>query len=339
MGSSENPFERTASYTIGSCILLFFTITCGILWIVLSRDTPAPATDAVAGIPGKPIELVWNAPGVQSIPSTQDGDLIRYGRELVVHTALYLGPMGKRRQISNGMNCQNCHLQGGTKPFGNNYALVASTYPKFRARSGTIETVEKRINDCIERSLNGIQLADTSREMRAIKAYILWVGSDVKKDQSPVGGGLGELPFIHRAADPAKGKIVFEMHCKRCHNSDGRGRRLGREGEWIYPPLAGDSSYNIGAGLFRLSRFAAYVRNNMPEGTTYLNPLLSVEEAWDVAAYINNLPRPTKNISKDWPDISTKPFDHPFGPYTDSFPEAQHKFGPFAAIRDTKKKK
>ena len=43
-------------------------------------------------------------------------------------------------------------------------------------------------------------------------------------------------------------------------------------------------------------------------------------------------------ISQDWPDISTKPFDHPFGPYADKFLEEQHKFRPFAEIKSTKKK-
>src|SRR5690349_12440874 len=82
----------------------------------------------------------WKAPDVATIPSGPEGDEIAYGRELVAHTSEYLGPKGNVLNISNGMNCQNCHLDAGTKPFGNNYSAVASTYPKFRARSGTNET-------------------------------------------------------------------------------------------------------------------------------------------------------------------------------------------------------
>jgi thiosulfate dehydrogenase len=44
------------------------------------------------------------------------------------------------------------------------------------------------------------------------------------------------------------------------------------------------------------------------------------------------------DLSKDWPNISKKPIDHPFGPYTDSFSEQQHKFGPFGPVKDYKKK-
>ena len=58
---------------------------------------------------------VWAPPDSLAIPETAEGDLIRYGRELVAHTSLYLGPSGKALQISNGMNCQNCHLKAGKK--------------------------------------------------------------------------------------------------------------------------------------------------------------------------------------------------------------------------------
>jgi thiosulfate dehydrogenase len=282
---------------------------------------------------------LWQPPDSTKIPNTAEGDLIRYGRELVAHTALYLGPRGKVMAISNGMNCQNCHLKAGKKLYGNNYAGVAATYPKFRARSGTIETIEKRVNDCIERSLNGKKLPENSTEMQAFVAYIKWVGSEVKKGVYPGSAGIPDLPLLNRAADPIRGKKIYRIHCTRCHGTNGEGLREGNSLEWKYPPLNNEDSYNNGAGLFRLSRFAGYVKANMPYGTTYENPTLTDEEAWDVAAYINSLPRPRKNFPTDWPDISTKPFDHPDGPYSDSFSEQQHKYGPFAPIVESRKKK
>jgi thiosulfate dehydrogenase len=280
----------------------------------------------------KPEPDVWQAPDSTLIPMTPEGDLIRYGKELIAHTAKYLGPKGEVKAISNGMNCQNCHLRSGTKPFGNNYAGVASTYPRFRARSGTDETMEKRINDCIERSLNGQTLDENSVEMRAIISYFHWLGKDVKKGVIPPGTGLKSLPFLKRAADPANGKLVYRKHCQLCHGEEGGGTKHPDSLEWSYPPVAGLESYNVGAGLYRLSRLAGYVKSNMPNGTTYDNPVLSDEEAWDVAAYINSLPRPVKHFPGDWPVLATKPFDHPFGPYADSFSETQHKYGPFEEI-------
>jgi thiosulfate dehydrogenase len=108
---------------------------------------------------------------------------------------------------------------------------------------------------------------------------------------------------------------------------------------YTYPPLWGPNSYNSGAGLFRLSRFAGYVRDNMPlNQATHNAPALSDEEAWDVASFVNSRPRPSKDLSSDWPNIAKKPIDHPFGPYADGFSETQHKFGPFKPIIEGRKK-
>jgi thiosulfate dehydrogenase len=231
------------------------------------------------------------------------------------------------------MNCQNCHLNAGTVPFGNNYGKVASTYPKLRNRSGMLEGFEKRVNDCIERSLNGQKLGENSREMQAIVAYLKWVGKDVQKGETLPGFGLLELNSLDRPADPEKGALVYEKYCGRCHGENGEGQLAESGLEWTYPPLYGDKSYNVGAGLYRLSKFAAYVKANMPYGVTFENPFLTDEEAWDVAAYVNSMPRPEKDLSADWPDVSKKPVDHPFGPYADRFSEKQHKYGPFEPIK------
>ncbi|ALW84965.1 hypothetical protein AUC43_07590 [Hymenobacter sedentarius] len=38
---------------------------------------------------------------------------------------------------------------------------MAATYPKLRARSGSVEGIEKRVVDCMERSLNGRAVPDS----------------------------------------------------------------------------------------------------------------------------------------------------------------------------------
>ena len=148
-----------------------------------------------------------------------------------------------------------------------------------------------------------------------------------------------ELPYLDRAADPKNGQMVYTSKCQRCHGADGQGQ-IDPEGVgYKYPPLWGDHSFNTAAGLYRISRFAGYAKNNMPFGeVTYHDPLLSNEEAWDVAAFVNSQPRPSKIFKEDWPDISKKPVDHPFGPFADGFTDEQHKFGPFKPIVEARKK-
>jgi thiosulfate dehydrogenase len=301
-----------------------------------AQSTPASNSAQTAGADST---QYWHAPDAASLDGCADKELIKYGRELIANTVLYFGDNGKvAAHATNGMNCQNCHLEAGTKVFGNNYSAVASTYPKFRARSGLIEDIYKRINDCFERSLNGKPLEAQSKELQAIAAYINWLGKDVAKGVKPPGSGFKEISVLDRAADPAKGQLVYAAKCQVCHQPTGAGLKNPDGTAYLFPPLWGDHSYNDGAGLYRLSMFAKYVKSNMPFGATYNAPQLSDEEAWDVAAYVNSQPRPKKDITTDWPKIQDKPFDHPFGPYADGFDETQHKYGPFKPIKDKLKK-
>ena len=281
-------------------------------------------------------DSTWVGPSIYLDNTTvgEERDLVIYGQDLIAHTSKYLGPKGSVAQITNGMNCQNCHLQAGAKAWGNNYAAVFSTYPKFRDRSGQVETIYKRVADCMERSLNGTAVDSNSREFKAIYAYIKWLGQGVQKGEKPIGSGIEKLAFLDRAADPQKGQIVYTAQCQSCHGANGEGQLTLDELEYAYPPLWGKHSYNDGAGLYRISNFAGYVKNNMPYLlTAHESPKLTEEECWDVAAYVNSQTRPHKDQSKDWPKYDKKPLDFAFGPYADSFPESQHKYGPFKPIQ------
>jgi len=281
----------------------------------------------------------WTAADINTITDTKLKEQVVYGKELIVHTAKYFGPNGSVLKISNGLNCQNCHLQAGTAIFGNNFGSVASLYPKFRARSGAVENLYKRINDCFERSLNGRAIDTLGKEMQAMVAYINFTGSNVAKGKKAEGSGLKELAWLDRAADPEKGIQVFTTKCQSCHQANGEGVFATDKTEYTYPALWGSSSFNDGAGLYRISNFAKYVKCNMPQGTTYKSPQLTDEEAWDVAAFVISQARPHMNVPKDWPDVSKKPVDHPYGPYTDTFTERQHKYGPFKPIAEAQKKR
>ena len=312
---------RAAQYSVDRLLVAAFHLAMA---LVLPACNSAPEPVARA----KSEEAPWQ--GWNKYQIKLEDTLATYGYELISNTSYYLGPKGKVAPLTNGMNCQNCHLSAGTVPYGNNYSAVVANYPMFRARSGGLETIQKRVNDCMERSLNGKGLDTNSKEMKAIVAYMHWLGDDVPKKTKPKGAGIPDLTPLNRPADPQKGAVVYNQQCQVCHGANGQGQPNIEGYGYVYPPLWGQNSYNVGAGLFRLSRLAGFVKYNMPFGTAnYRNQVLSDEEAWDVAAYVNSMPRPTKDLSKDWPDISKKPKDHPFGPYADTMSEQQHKFGPW----------
>lgn len=317
-------------------LLVALFLTAILIWLERREKKLLPVNENLQAAVLPPGEILWQAPDSNAIPHDEYGELIQYGKKLIRNTARYLGPQGSVDHISNGMNCQNCHLEAGTKAWAGNFGGVAAVYPRFSERRGSHETVNQRITDCFERSMNGRAPDSNSREMKAMSAYILWVGKDVEKGNKPKGAGLEILPFIDRSADSLRGRSIFMQKCQKCHGPNGEGQP-DTAGGYTYPPLWGVHSYNTAAGLFRLSKFAGFVKDNMPFGSSYVNEQLTTEEAWDLAAFVNSQPRPVKKFKQDWPNILLKPVDLPDGPFPDSFSTGQHKYGPFAPIARQKK--
>src|SRR5436190_5566512 len=209
--------RETKSYSmsvINSSRLLVLTITTTVIIVAvlaatINRGLPISKDETES------TGLVWEPPDTSQIPHTDEGLLIRYGRDLIVNTSWYLGPKGKVAKITNGMNCQNCHLDAGTRTWGNNYGGVFSTYPKYRERSGTIENIYKRVNDCIDRSLNGHIIDTSGREMQAMAAYINWVGQKIPKNVKPTGAGIRDLSFIQPRRYSQTGKNVYTQKRER----------------------------------------------------------------------------------------------------------------------------
>ena len=142
-----NAYLRIAKYFIYIPALLLFAFLI-FRWQLNRSETHRSKLQAqLKAVAQFDTAKIFETPDPLSIKTENDAQLIQYGRDLIAHTADYLGPNGLVKPISNGMNCQNCHIEAGSKPFGNNYTAVAATYTKFRARSGTAETIYKRVND------------------------------------------------------------------------------------------------------------------------------------------------------------------------------------------------
>ena len=315
----------------GFLLLLMVVSSCS----TGTADTKPPVVAAAALV----------LPDTAHIDHTETGEEIRYGYELYSRTAYYLGPNGKEMQLTgNRMNCKNCHLDVGIRPYSNSFLETYLKYPQYRSREGMVLTIEDRINNCFERPMNGKMLPHDSREMRAMVAYLRWLCEGKAANYAEDTLHLGKIGLLDRAANVQTGEKVYAEKCVTCHGADGQGV-LTADGEtYQYPPLWGKDSYAQGSSMHRLITAARFVKWSMPYTATRTAPQLTDEEVFDVVAFINCdsiHPRPYRPLERDCPDLVNKPIDFPSGPFLDTFPIAQHKYGPFKPIqafyRDLKK--
>jgi thiosulfate dehydrogenase len=281
------------------------------------------------------VEQKFQVPDTATLKNDEWGSSVKYGMRLIKNTAYYIGPEGKvSHNLRNKMNCTNCHLDNGTKPFGLNFFDSHRTYPQYRAREDKILSMSERVNNCIERPHNGIPLPLDSKEMTAIVSYIKWLGEGYDKDKHE-GYGLKYIETGNMKADSKRGAIVYDTHCKSCHQTDGQGQMNAEKTTYTYPPLWGKYSYQEGSSMHRVIKAASFIRANMPNlKTSHDKPTLSDQEALDVAAFINDgsIHERPKSKYYCYPNTETKPIDFFEGPYLDSFPQATHTFGPWDEI-------
>jgi len=279
----------------------------------------------------------WTPPDIGVVGDDPFSKLVKYGHKLFTDTANEVGPSvpdTAKRLVGNNLARQNCHLRAGTQPYAMPLTGVWGQFPQYRAREGMVDTLEERINGCMQRSMNGRALSLESREIRAFSSYMRWLSTGVPDGAKLLGAGTLQIKEPRRAADPRRGAEIYAQVCAACHGANGLGRRAQKGVGYEFPPLWGPDSFNTGAGMSRLLTLAAYARHNMPLGTTFDVPVLTDEQAYDVAGYIVSQDRPKKpNLDEDFPIRLQKPIDTPYGPYADDFPAEQHLVGPFGPIR------
>jgi len=240
-----------------------------------SRPQATPQAATAAGVPDS------------VIPAGPFGDAVRRGRAILLATRDSLP-----NHVGNQLRCTSCHLDAGRRESGS-WVGAFARYPQYRPRSGVVETIEYRVNDCFRRSMNGTALDPAGADMRDIVAYLAFLssGSRVGPPAAPPGTRLQKWASF--SPDTAAGARVFSSSCAKCHGGKG-------EGTAVAPPVWGPRSYNVGAGMTRVRAAADFISRNMPfdaPGT------LTDQQAVDVAAYVNAQPRPDyKGKENDWPN-------------------------------------
>lgn len=311
--ASEGPLGRGVLTAILVCAAIG-AVAVGASW----RMAPASASESTAAAPEMATE--------------------EYGRRLLRETPELLGqdhPDPDRRMIGNRLACASCHIDIGTEPGTLTLLQTTDHYPRFSGRAGGMTDIEDRINECMQRSMNGKPLPMDSREMIAMASYLRSLGAQYAAMGASAKKAVEPPSFKtpNRRADVTAGETVYTTNCSICHGADGAG--LLATGElrkgYLFPPLWGADSFNDGAGMGRVLTAARFIKARMPLG----KPDLSDDQAFDVAAFINSKPRPAMtNLEVDYPDRSSKPIDNPYGPYADPFPQDQHKYGPFQPIEE-----
>ncbi|PAF45849.1 c-type cytochrome [Helicobacter sp. 11S02629-2] len=266
------------------------------------------------------------------LPKSPYTEAVILGSKIMNETHNFIGPDAKdksKRFAGNHLSCSSCHALGGTVAGQSGFVGILGRFPAWQARSDKVTTLEDRINGCMVRSMNGKMVPVDSKEMKAMMAYMHFLSQGIPVGAKVKGQGLPKIGNLDRAADPKKGKIVYDNSCSACHGINGEGIKnvASAKGDYYtFPPLWGKDSYNTGAGMYRLKKCAAYVKANMPQG----NATLTLEESYDVCAFINTQPRPIfAHREKDFPDLRVKPLDMDVGSYDDKFDVKQHRFGPY----------
>lgn len=267
----------------------------GVMMLLVGCAVPDAVDPDFSAAPPE-AHIAFTPPDPEAIPDTEAGAIIRSGYELVVDTQHHA-----RSYVGNALNCTNCHLDAGRRLGAAPFVGVTTLYPEYRARNDRVNTLGDRLNDCFERSMNGRPLAPGSQEQTALVAYIDWLSRGVPKDAARSWRGFRRIAST-REPDPLKGKTLFAGHCAGCHGDDGHGTPSG-------PPVWGPRSFNIAAGMARVSLAASFIKANMPLGQ---GGTLSDDEAYDLAAYINSQPRPDfAGKAGDWAK-GGRPADSPY---------------------------
>ena len=269
-------------------------------WTSAHAPTSAPATGQVQTAAQR--RVPFRIPSERELTDSVYRASALRGRALLLATRDSLP-----RNVGNSLRCASCHLDGGLRANAMPWVGSYSRFPQYRARSGKVDLIEDRINDCFERSMNGTRLSYAGRDMRDIIAYFAFLSRGIPVGAEMEGQGFPRLQPLK--GDPARGASVFSSACARCHGANGQGTALA-------PPLWGRRSYNVGAGMARINTAASFIHALMPiDRAQQLTP----QQAFDVASYINTRPRPDfPRKARDWPH-GGKPPDadyHVFPPVT-----------------------
>lgn len=220
----------------------------------------------------------------KALPSGPLGDSISLGHAIVADTQKTVP-----HNVTADMSCGACHVAGGTVARGGSLAGVYARFPQWNKRSKRVITLQDRIAECFLYSMNGTPPAYTSKEMIAVVSYIAYLSRHVPTGAPQAKADSFAVALPSASPDVAHGQTLYAQKCSMCHQANGAGIH------GAFPPLWGATSFNNGAGMSKLANMTGFVRYNMPQNAP---GTLSVQDAYDISAWVLTHPRPHFNPSR-----------------------------------------
>ncbi len=233
----------------------------------------------LAGCSSQPVHAASSPDRAQGSAAKEPPPLAVQGKLIFDRTPKYA-----HEYVGNQLACSDCHAGSGTVAHAAPMIDLAGLFPMFNKRAGHVISLANRIQECFTRSEAGTPPPENSPTVQALVAYIDWLSRDGVKGEPWPGRGLKQVAVL--TGNPVAGKAVYGAQCAECHGANGAGMPP------ILPAVWGDNSFNDGAGMNKPAKMAAYVHSNMPQN----HPgSLSLQQTWDVVAYILSKPRPKFN--------------------------------------------
>jgi thiosulfate dehydrogenase len=251
-------------------------VAAGALWLPgrLLPDSRAAEPD--------PEAVVFQPPPDSAIPVGPFGDMVRLGKQIFDDPATYAP-----HYVGNQLHCSNCHLDSGRQADAGPMWAAYTAYPAYRSKNGHVNSFEERLQGCFRYSMNGKAPPLGDKVLVALESYSYFLAKGLPTGEDAPGRGYPALPKPPLPADYARGVAVYTQTCAACHGPHGQGQVA--DGKTVFPPLWGPQSFNWGAGIGSIQSAAEFIRANMPLGQ---GGTLSVQQAWDVATFVDSQVRP-----------------------------------------------
>ena len=193
------------------------------------------------------------------------------------------------------IKCESCHREAGNRPYAGSLAQAAVLLPYMKALLNKPIRFDRRVLMCFARSLNWLDIGEDARLLHDIRMYANWLAQkqDLKIGVLYEGRGIPMLVDTYgNGASILAGEKVFNTYCVDCHGVNGWGGMGKVYNNMEPPPIAGPHSFNRTAATSGRNLIAGFAYNNMPPGASHDAPILTKQQALDVAIYLESLGRP-----------------------------------------------